>query len=210
LHDAYGSISLLYHLPELSLTTIYPNVYMKHLNLASSATLMTALILTVSCATPYQTQGFRGGFNETQLAENIFEVHFKGNGYTGAQTAADYCMYRCSEIAIEHGYKYFAVIDSDASTKNSTYVAPASSTTTFSGNTARTTYSGGGVYNIAKPRSKNMIVLMKEKPSDNSIVYEASFVKESIGGKYQIGVEVINKEAAANKAKHDASRGVKN
>jgi hypothetical protein len=36
------------------------------------------VILLTSCATTYQKQGFTGGFSETQLGENIFQISFKG------------------------------------------------------------------------------------------------------------------------------------
>jgi len=42
------------------------------------------VILISGCATTYQPQSFTGGFSETQLAENIFQVLFNGNAYTAS------------------------------------------------------------------------------------------------------------------------------
>ena len=37
---------------------------------------------TGGCATSYQSKGFTGGFSETQVSANSFQVYFQGNGYT--------------------------------------------------------------------------------------------------------------------------------
>ncbi len=53
------------------------------------------LLLTIyatGCATRYQPQSYTGGFQETALAPNAFEIRFVGNGYTDAQRAADFAL----------------------------------------------------------------------------------------------------------------------
>lgn len=39
-------------------------------------------LIAAGCATGYHARGLSGGFSETQLDENVFEVSFHGNGYT--------------------------------------------------------------------------------------------------------------------------------
>ena len=57
-------------------------------------------LLLIACATPYQSGGFMGGFNEVQLAEDSYQVSFGGNGYTSTQRAIDFTLLRCADIAI--------------------------------------------------------------------------------------------------------------
>ena len=49
-------------------------------------------ILLVGCGTAYQKMGFTGGYTETQLGENIFNVSFQGNGYTSRERASDFLL----------------------------------------------------------------------------------------------------------------------
>ena len=166
------------------------------------------LVLLQGCATAYQPQGLTGGFSSTQLDENVFQVTFKGNGYTARDKANDYTLLRSAELTLDNGYKYFVIVDAQQYTKNSTYTTPTTATTTLNANTygtahsygqnttyygnttgtATTTYSGGQTYNIQKPRTSNTIVCFKQKPDGFS--YNADFVAKNIREKY--GIEAPN------------------
>jgi len=155
--------------------------------------LLLSSILLSGCATTYQSSGYSGGYSETQLDENVFKVAFRGNGYTGRERVADFTLLRSAELTIENGYKYFAVVDANSYTKNSTYTTPTTSNTTASvygsGNyaygNATTTTTGGQTYNISKPSSSNTIVCFKEKPT-NGFSYNAEFIFKNITKKYAI------------------------
>ncbi len=150
--------------------------------------------LLSGCATPYKKVGFMGGYSELQLGENIFQVSFRGNGYTRPQRAADLCLLRSAEIALENGYHYFAIIEKIDTSKRSTYTTPTTSKTTgsayISGNSvsgsATTTTHGGQTYNISKPRSNNTILCFKEKPDTIGLYFEAEFIIKSIKSSYKI------------------------
>ena len=150
-------------------------------------------ILT-GCATPYQKHGFTGGFSETQLGENIFQVSFAGNAYTGSGRASDFTLLRSAELALENGFNYFIIVDSEKYTEAGSYTTPTNSYTTGSaygtGNyaygSATTTTTGGQTYFYSKPTSTNTIVCFKEKPSIEGLVYEAAFIVKSVKGKYAI------------------------
>tara|TARA_Y100001954_G_C15618800_1_gene506695 strand:- start:230 stop:718 length:489 start_codon:yes stop_codon:yes gene_type:complete len=154
--------------------------------------LMVCLI-NYSCATKYQPRMWKGGFESTQLGEDMYRVTFIGNGYTSSTKAQDYCLLRCAELTIENGYKYFVIISEDNYSSNSKYTTPVTTnsnynvSSNYSGYNVRgTSYSyGGQTYNISKPRSKNTILMLKEKDSNN-IVYEASFLIQSLKSKYKI------------------------
>ena len=79
------------------------------------------------CATSYQKSGFSGGFSETQLSENVWKVHFRGNAKTTMERATDFCLLRSAELTLENGYKYFAIVDENSSTKSSTFSTPSTS-----------------------------------------------------------------------------------
>lgn len=163
-----------------------------------------SVIALVGCATTYQKQGATGGYSSTQLDTNVFQVSFKGNGFTSRERANDFALLRSAELALENGFKYFVIIDAQQYSQNSTYTTPVTSTTnintntygtaygygnygTYSGNTygtATTTTYGGQAYHISKPRAANTIVCFKDKPEGFS--YNARFIEKSLKGKYEL------------------------
>jgi hypothetical protein len=147
----------------------------------------------LSCATGYHAHGLSGGFSETQLDENVFQVSFKGNGYTSRERAADFTLLRSAEIARANGFSFFIIVEKADRTGYGTYTTPTQSHTTASatsyGNTtygsATTTTSGGQSYLIQKPGVANTIVCFKERPQDvQGLVYNADFVYKSLTQKY--------------------------
>jgi hypothetical protein len=159
--------------------------------------ILIALILAImlsGCATTYQKQSFTGGYLETQLGENIFQVSFKGNGYTSRERVSDFTLLRSAEIAIDNGYRYFVIVESEKYSQTGAYTTPTTSQTTGSayvsgnyvhGNATTTTY-GGQTYFISKPRANNTILCFKDKPDINGLVFEAAFIAKSIKAKYGI------------------------
>ncbi len=153
--------------------------------------LLMAAILS-GCATVYQKQGFTGGYSEAQLGENIFQVSFKGNGYTSRERVSDFALLRSAEIVIENGYRYFVVVESEKYSKVGAYTTPTTSQTTgsayVSGNyvhgSSTTTSYGGQTFIISKPRANNTILCYKEKPDINGLVFDAEFILRSIRTKY--------------------------
>ncbi len=165
------------------------------------------ILLLVGCSTTYQETGFTGGYSTTQLAENVFQVKFAGNAYTGEERAADFAMLRSAEIALEHGFNFFAIVDAAQYEQLSTYTAPAQTQTTYTGNTmgtvtsygnratyngttmgtANTTVTGGQTFVYHKPRASNTIFCFKEKPE--GFAFDANFVRASIRGKYKLDAQ---------------------
>jgi hypothetical protein len=158
----------------------------------SSIVFLSALLS--GCATAYQQQSFSGGYSETQLGENIFQVSFRGNGYTRRERASDFSLLRSAAVALEHGFRYFVIVESEKGSKLGTYTTPTTSYTTGSayasgnyayGNATTTTY-GGQTYLISKPRATNTILCFKDKPENGGLVFDAQFVSNSIRQKYQL------------------------
>ncbi len=156
--------------------------------------LVTFAVILSGCATPYHKKGLMGGFSETQLGENIFRVTFKGNGFTSPERASDFTLLRSAEVALENGFKYFIIVDSEKYTEIEAFTTPTTSYTTGSVygdgsyahiNATTTTY-GGQTYFISKPSSTNTIVCFKEKPKIDGVVYDAELIVRSIRDKYGI------------------------
>lgn len=156
--------------------------------------LLSAVLVLSGCATNYKSTGLSGGFSETQLAENVWSVRFKGNGYTSREKSSEFCLLRCADVCLDNGYNYFVLVDQSETAKVSTHVQPSTSYTTGSaytlgnttyGNATTHTY-GGSSYNMSKPRSNNTIMCFKDKPAVNAIVYEAKFIQKSLRDKWKM------------------------
>jgi hypothetical protein len=152
------------------------------------------LVFATGCATPYKPDGLTGGFSETQLDENVFKVSFSGNGYASKERAADFSLLRSAELALEHGYNFFIIVDASEYTKIETHTTPTTYQTKGKVNhynynstyNATTRSFGGETYTTSKPRATNTIVCYKEKPVVNGMVYNAAFINKSIKEKYDI------------------------
>ena len=74
------------------------------------AVILLAVALLAGCATAYQPSGFTGGFEETRLSDDMYEVRFFGNGYTSSGRTSQFVLRRCAELALENGYRYFELV----------------------------------------------------------------------------------------------------
>lgn len=149
--------------------------------------------LLAGCATSYQDQSWTGGFTETQLDENVWQVNFNGNGYTSLERVRDFALLRSAEIALTNGYPYFAVMDENASERNSSFTTQ--STTNAYGSCMGGMCSGyatttpGQTYNVKKHGNSRVVVMLNEKP-EQGFVYNARMVFDSMVGKYGLQEDV--------------------
>lgn len=65
--------------------------------------------LLAACATSYQPQGLTGGFSETQLSENSYQVRYVANMITRPDKVAQLLLRRAAELCLEHGKQYFLI-----------------------------------------------------------------------------------------------------
>jgi hypothetical protein len=155
--------------------------------------LIALVVLFQGCATAYQESGLTGGYSETQLDRNVFNVSFKGNGFTSRKRVADFTLLRSAELTLENGYKYFAIIDADSHTSHSSYTTPTRSHTIGSAyaygdyayGSATTITTGGQTYNTTRSSSSNTIVCFEEKP-ESTFTYNAKFIYKKLRQKYGI------------------------
>lgn len=150
-------------------------------------------MLMTACATSYQSASFTGGFNDTQLAPDVFRVSFSGNAYTSSDRVQDFALLRAAELTLANNFKYFAVMDSSNQSRTGTFASPGSAQTTGTvsayGNTA--TYSGTTTYmppqvtTYYKPGVGLMLRAFPTKP-EGIFAFDAEFIVQSIRTKYGI------------------------
>jgi hypothetical protein len=117
--------------------------------------------------TPYQPRGPGGGYSETQISENVWQVYFEGNAITTDERASDYLLLRSAEIAKHNGFDYFEAIDSKSKP-------------------VKKSFNLGKKINKNKtdnPQKSCIVICFKEKP-ETGTVYNAEFVIKSIKQKY--------------------------
>ncbi|KAK42445.1 hypothetical protein BG58_03550 [Caballeronia jiangsuensis] len=161
---------------------------------ASLAASISIVWLLAGCATGYQPNGLTGGFSETQLDTNVFKVSFRGNGYTSHDRVEDFVLLRSAELTLAHGFTHFAIVDGK-SYENTSYMTMPTQTystgsATVAGHTAygsayTTTY-GGQTIAVTKPGTTDTIVAFNGKPNIPAMVYDARFICDSLGVKYDV------------------------
>jgi len=157
----------------------------------------TLLCFLTGCATPYKSDGFMGGFSDTQLAPDVFRITFRGNAYTSAERAQDFAMLRAADLALQREFKFFAIVDESSSTAVSTFTTPGSAQTTGSAYV----YGGSGsyygtyqghttlippqTYFMYKPHAGLLVRCFTDKP-EGIYAFDATFLQQSLKQKYNI------------------------
>ena len=94
--------------------------------------IMFLVTLLGGCATAYQPTGETGGFYHQKVAENIYIIGFRGNGFTKYQRANDFTKLRAAEVGARLGFTYFVI--ERTLDRSRTQLMDMGSTTTTSGN----------------------------------------------------------------------------
>lgn len=150
---------------------------------------LALIVLLISgCATSYKPEGITGGFTETRLSENAFLINVRGNGYTGQTRVKEIALLRSAELGLKNGYSYFVVLEDNASIESYNTSFGSSYNTTgkiyADGSFSSTTSGGPSNKVISKPGHETVVYFHKEKPNTNRLVYEVSFVCESLAPKF--------------------------
>jgi hypothetical protein len=144
-------------------------------------------LMLAGCATSYQSKGLMGGYSETQIAPDVFRVSFGGNGYTSGERAQDFTLLRAAELTLQHGFRYFVIVDEKNTTKVSISTTPGYAYT--SGSFYRGRYVSSSVYSpptvhaSERPQSGLLINCYVEKPALNNVL-DADFLQKSLTRKY--------------------------
>jgi len=174
--------------------------------IAASVFLCIATIILIGCSTPYKPKGFLGGYSDYQIAEDMFSVSFRGNGYTSDETAQKYLLRRCCEVAKNNGYTCFSLAGSQDNTKTIQFTNSSTNLTgSYSGNTntygsirsnsfdAHSHQSGtfsafantnSQTFDITKPAYNVIIKCFREKPEWTGVIDADLFLKSNFAGCY--------------------------
>jgi hypothetical protein len=153
-----------------------------HMKIIRCMAVAAVAVLAAACATEYQKSGATGGFQETQLAPDVFRVSFKGNQYTSPERVQDFALLRAAEITLANNARYFAVVSSKDQTRRSTYVDAGSAYTDKKG---YTTYTAPTATTYYSPGVGMMIRTFAAKPKGDH-VFDAEFLTRSLRTKYEI------------------------
>ena len=82
-----------------------------------SAAAGAILFAVTGCATPYRALKTRTGYFDHRITEDTFTVGFRGNAATREETVELYVFRRAAELTLQHGYKYFVVLDEKGRTR---------------------------------------------------------------------------------------------
>ncbi len=159
-------------------------------------TFMVMLLAALAgCSTSYGPSGLTGGYEETQLAPNVWRVSFTGNGYTTQERTQDFALLRSAELATKNGFRYFGFASAAVrANPGGVITTPGYSTTTgsasiygnsISGNSSTVSYPGSS-YAWTYPTANNTVVMFRERPQVEAMIYDAQFICESLGGKYKV------------------------
>ena len=72
------------------------------------AAVIACVALLAGCATAYGPAGATGGYKDTKIDDETYQVRFDGNGKTPREMVWNYWIYRCAELTVQNGYQYFA------------------------------------------------------------------------------------------------------
>ena len=141
------------------------------------------LVAMVSgCATPYQNEGFKGGYSEVALGDNVYQVAFSGNAYVSASKVADFALLRSAELTLEKGFRYFVIVDNAHRETTGVIRTPMTTYASTYGNTTTYNTYGGVGSSYSKPSNTNTIVCFKDKP--DGFAYDARQVTTSLRQKH--------------------------
>ena len=144
------------------------------MNIFFAAAIVALTLLLGACARPLQPDNYSERLSSAWLGANRFSVDYRGNSRVGDDKIADLALLRSAEIALQNGFPYFIVIDTDTP-------ATADDGIRQAGNDA-VTVQHGQRYRLADPGASNTIVGFESKPQ--GFAYVALFVKASLRAKY--------------------------
>jgi hypothetical protein len=150
---------------------------------------LMAIALT-ACATNYGEYSFwsDGGFTETELQPNLFNVRFRGNEFTSIERTSEFAMLRASELCIGRDLPFMEIFNVSDEERVSGYV-PGSSTTN-----ANATLVGNSVFaNSSTIYNPGTTLFSPESgltaqciPSESETSWDARFLENSLKTKYDI------------------------
>jgi hypothetical protein len=168
-----------------------------------------SLLILSGCETPYQPNGLLGGYSDTELAPDLYRVNIRGDDIATFERIQDFALLRASELTLQHGFSYFAIINERNAVSVSSVTTPGRADTTVqvngqnSGNlhlnpngasysdmssaylNAQTIYTPPQTYHSFSPRTELLVKAFQTKPA-GFFTFDASFLQQSLKKKYRI------------------------
>jgi hypothetical protein len=88
--------------------------------------------------------GVMGGVDELQLNDTTYQITVRGNAYTSEERVRDFVMLRSSELALQHGFKYFTFAGAADVSRSTSITTPGTATTTTNAYVGGTPYAASG------------------------------------------------------------------
>lgn len=130
-----------------------------------SATVVSVLLLLpADCQTPYQEMNYSGGVTAAPITNDTYRISSRGNGFTDPATVQDYTLLKAAEVTLQTGNTHFIILDSQDATRRDYGQTAGTFHTSFTGNTAFTTYNPGVQYDIVKPGQDTIIHVGRVAP----------------------------------------------
>ena len=142
-----------------------------NINRLTVAALLTLLLN--ACATPLQPDNYLERIAATRLDLHRFVVGEPADSTDTDETTIDLTLLRSAEIALQHGFPYFVIVDPDArdDSAGSLQAAP-----------VEISEYAGKRYRHVEPGASNTIICFENKPTGDA--YVALFVKASLRNRY--------------------------
>jgi len=102
-----------------------------------------AICILTGCVTPYQPEGFTGGYKEEHIRDNLYYVTFNGNAWIDNGTVVKYFHRRAKEVCVENGYRDYHISEQRDGTQ---YMVMGS---------------GSGASTVGKPAYSGMVECLK-------------------------------------------------
>ncbi len=168
-----------------------------------------SLLVLSGCETPYQPNGLLGGYSDTELAPDLYQIIVRGDDIATMERVQDFALLRASELTIQHGFSYFAIVNQSNATSVSSVTTPGHADTTVQGSgqssgnvylnpygasysdtssadvSAHTTYTPPQTHYIYWPKTGLLVKAFQTKPA-GFFTFDAAFLQQSLKKKYRI------------------------
>ena len=77
--------------------------------------------LITGCATTYHQQNMFGGYSDQKFEKDVYQIGFDTFGFfNDPDMIEQFIQYRCAEVVIKEGFKYYTIIDNYTDTSPNT------------------------------------------------------------------------------------------
>jgi len=180
-----------------------------------------------ACATPYQAEGFLGGYSEIPLSADVYKIHVNANEDSSPATSNAIAFIRAAELSIKNGYDRFVVLDtSQYSRSYKQLVIPGKSTshtnTTGTVNTygygghvnansrTNTTYTPPVYANYSKPRTDLTVKFIRTSDADSELALVSTDIIKQFAPVLGLKVEGCNPADLVQVVKQDKLKNADN